>query len=104
MRVVSADWVVPVEGEPLPDGAVAIADDGTIAAVGPASELGRGERFEGCVIVPGFVNCHSHLEYAVYAGFGDGLSFGPWISTHIERKARLTRPFSSVQACLPCLS
>ena len=45
MRIVSADWVVPVEGEPIADGAVAIGDDGRIAAVGPASELGAGERF-----------------------------------------------------------
>jgi 5-methylthioadenosine/S-adenosylhomocysteine deaminase len=89
MRVVSADWVVPVEGEPLPDGAVAIADDGTIAAVGSASELGQGDRFEGCVIVPGFVNCHSHLEYAVYAGFGDGLPFSRWIAMHVARKGLL---------------
>ncbi len=28
--------------------------------------------FEDAVIVPAFVNAHSHLEYAVYAGFGDG--------------------------------
>ena len=42
--------------------------------------------------MPGFVNAHTHLEYAVYAGFGDGLSFGPWISTHVERKQRLERP------------
>ena len=83
MRTLSADWLVPVEGEPLRDGAVAIADDGTIAAVGPAAELGAGERFEGCVIVPGFVNCHTHLEYAVYAGFGDGLPFSRWIATHV---------------------
>ena len=41
------------------------------------------------MILPGFVNAHSHLEYAVYAGFGDGTPFGPWIKTHIERKARL---------------
>ena len=41
--------------------------------------------------MPGFVNAHTHLEYAVYAGFGDGLSFGPWISTHVERKQRLER-------------
>jgi 5-methylthioadenosine/S-adenosylhomocysteine deaminase len=86
VRVVSADWVVPVEGDPIADGAVAIADDGRIAAVGPASELGRGEGFDGCVIAPGFVNCHSHLEYAVYAGFGDGLPFVPWIGLHIRRK------------------
>ena len=90
MRILSADWVVPVEGEPVADGAVAIDDDGRIAAVGAASELGEGERFDGCVIVPGFVNCHTHLEYAVYAGFGDGLPFVPWIGLHIQRKNALT--------------
>lgn len=90
MRVVSADWVVPVEGAPFADGAVAIADDGRIAAVGAAADLGVGERFAGCAIVPGFVNAHSHLEYAVYAGFGDGLPFVPWIGVHIRRKEALT--------------
>ena len=88
MRVLSADWVVPVEGNPIQNGAVAI-DDGRIAAVAPTSELGSDEHFEDAVIVPGFVNAHSHLEYAVYAGFGDGLSFAPWIVIHIERKARI---------------
>ena len=85
----SADWVVPVEAAPIRDGAVAIADDGTIAAVGTTADIGRGERFEGCVIIPGFVNAHSHIEYAVYAGFGDGLPFVPWIGTHIRRKEAL---------------
>ena len=89
MRVVSADWVVPVEGDPIRDGAVAIDDDGTISAVGRASELGAGERFEQAVILPGFVNAHSHLEYAVYAAFGDGLPFPDWIGLHVVRKARI---------------
>jgi len=89
MRILSADWVVPVEGAPIADGAVAIADDGRIAAVGPSSDLGEGERFERCVIVPGFVNCHSHLEYAVYAGFGDGQPFSDWIGLHVARKQLL---------------
>jgi cytosine/adenosine deaminase-related metal-dependent hydrolase len=87
-QVLSADWVLPVEGPPLQDGAVAI-EDGRIAAVGSAAELGRGRRFEEAAIVPGFVNAHSHLEYAVYGGFGDGLPFGPWIVLHTERKGRL---------------
>jgi 5-methylthioadenosine/S-adenosylhomocysteine deaminase len=89
VRIVSADWVVPVEGDPIEDGAVAIGEDGRIAAVGPSSELGPGERFEEAVILPGFVNAHSHLEYAVYAGFGDGLPFGPWIALHVARKQRI---------------
>ena len=90
MRILSADWVLPVEGEPIEKGAVAIDGD-SIAAVGTVADLGDGEHFADAAIVPGFVNAHTHLEYAVYAGFGDGQSFGPWISTHVERKQRLER-------------
>jgi cytosine/adenosine deaminase-related metal-dependent hydrolase len=88
VRTLSADWVVPVEGPPIPNGAVRI-EDRRIAAVGPASDIGAGERYGDAVILPGFVNAHTHLEYAVYAGFGDGLSFAHWILVHMERKARI---------------
>ena len=81
-RVYSADWVLPVESPPIEAGAVAV-EDGRIAAVGPVDELGAGERFEGAAIVPGLVNAHSHLEYAVYAGFGDG----PGGQRHARRAA-----------------
>ena len=88
-RVISADWVLPVEGPPIANGAVAI-EDGRIAAVGAVSELGTGTHYADAVIVPGFVNAHSHLEYAVYGGFGDGLAdFAEWITLHIQRKARI---------------
>ena len=62
MRVLSADWVVPVEGTPIKDGAVAI-EGGRIAAVGPASELGPGERHRDSVIVPGLVNASLTLAH-----------------------------------------
>ena len=62
--VLSADWVLPVEGAPIEGGAVAI-EGGCIVAVGTADELGPGTRFDDAAIVPGFVNAHSHLEYAV---------------------------------------
>ena len=89
MIVYAADWVLPVEGTPIPFGGVAVAD-GRITGVGPADELeGEVRRFPDAAIVPGFVNAHTHLEYAVYAGFGDGLPFGPWLHTHMERKARI---------------
>ena len=86
--VISADWVLPVEGAPIEQGAVAI-EDGRIAAVGTIDELGPGDHHAGSMIAPGFVNAHSHLEYAVYAGFGDGLEFAPWLELHMARKRRL---------------
>jgi 5-methylthioadenosine/S-adenosylhomocysteine deaminase len=81
--------VVPVEGPPIRDGAVGIAEDGTIAAVSERRDLGDGEHYPEAVILPGFVDAHTHLEYEVYAGFGDGLRFAEWIGVHIERKQRI---------------
>jgi cytosine/adenosine deaminase-related metal-dependent hydrolase len=90
VTVLSADWVVPVEGAPIRDGAVEIDDEtGTVAAVGLRDELGDSVHYEDAVILPGFVNAHTHLEYDVYAGFGDGLGFADWIGLHVERKARI---------------
>jgi 5-methylthioadenosine/S-adenosylhomocysteine deaminase len=78
--------VLPVDGPPIQGGRVRW-EHGEIVEVGP----GRAARhYDDAVVLPGFVNAHSHLEYAVYAGFGDGTSFGPWIKTHVERKGRLT--------------
>ena len=89
MKVISGDWVLPIEGPPIEDGAVAV-NGNVIEAVGTVAELGEGTRYEDAVIIPGFVNAHSHLEYAVYAGFGDGLGdFAEWIRLHTERKRRV---------------
>jgi 5-methylthioadenosine/S-adenosylhomocysteine deaminase len=82
---VSAEWVLPLDGPPL-EGGLVRCDGGRIV------ELARGRadrHFEQAVILPGFVNAHSHLEYANYAGFGDGMPFGPWIATHVARKSLL---------------
>jgi len=87
--ILSADWVLPIEGAPIERGAVAI-ENGRITAVGTADELGDGTHYADAAILPGFVNAHSHLEYAVYAGFGDALTdFAEWIRLHTERKWRL---------------
>jgi 5-methylthioadenosine/S-adenosylhomocysteine deaminase len=90
VTVLSADWLVPVEGDPIRDGAVEINDrTGTIAAVGPREQLGDSVHYDDSVILPGFVNAHTHLEYEVYTGFGDGLGFADWIGLHVRRKARI---------------
>ena len=85
MRSVSADWVLPVDGPPLRDAFVSW-EDGRITEIA----AGRADDHrDGAVILPGLVNAHSHLEYAVYAGFGDGEPFGGWLATHILRKRAL---------------
>jgi cytosine/adenosine deaminase-related metal-dependent hydrolase len=84
---VSADWVLPVDGPPIEGGLIRYEDGGLVEVT-----TGRANRhYADAAIVPGFVNAHSHLEYAMYAGFGDGQPFGPWIATHVERKNRLER-------------
>jgi 5-methylthioadenosine/S-adenosylhomocysteine deaminase len=86
--ILAADWVVPVDGPPVRDGAVEVRD-GVVAAVGERD--GReDELLGGCLILPGLVNAHTHLEYAGMAGFGDGLAFEPWIADHIRRKNALS--------------
>jgi cytosine/adenosine deaminase-related metal-dependent hydrolase len=85
MTEVSADWVLPVDGPPIEGGRVRW-EGGRIVEVA----AGRTDRhYSEAVLVPGFVNAHSHLEYAVYAGFGDGMPFGAWLRTHVERKRLL---------------
>ncbi|MEW6659445.1 MAG: amidohydrolase family protein [Thermodesulfobacteriota bacterium] len=65
-------WVLPVSSPPIAEGAVLMAG-GRIQAVGPASDILRG--FKGAVcdhgagaILPGLVNCHTHLEFSALAG------------------------------------
>jgi cytosine/adenosine deaminase-related metal-dependent hydrolase len=89
VTVLAADWVLPMDAPAIEHGAVAF-DAGRITAVGPVDQVGPpDETYEDSVILPGFVNAHSHLEYAVYAGFGDGLAFGEWLLTHVERKRQV---------------
>ncbi len=79
-----ADWVVPVSSAPLADAGVRVAE-GRILEVGPAAELrarcGDEEirSFPGCVLLPGFVNSHTHLELSAFRGFARPSSFGPWM-------------------------
>jgi 5-methylthioadenosine/S-adenosylhomocysteine deaminase len=81
----SAEWVLPVDGPPVEGGLVRYEDGAIVEVTQGTAEL----HFPEAAIVPGFVNAHSHLEYAVYAGFGDGSPFGTWIGLHVERKDRL---------------
>lgn len=67
-----SQWVLPVSQPPIREGAVVVAGD-RIQAVGPATEVLAGFRGLICnhgagAILPGLVNCHTHLEFSALAG------------------------------------
>ena len=101
--ILGADWVLPMDGPPVRDGAVRI-EDGVIAEV--SDRLQPDRRFADAVILPGLVNAHTHLEYGSMSAMGDGLPFSPWIEQLIVRKSGLVRDdylaqsHAGVHACL----
>lgn len=71
LRYLSADYILPVSGDPIKNGIVALHQDGEIEAV-YTSETAKSitepiDRYQG-IIVPGFVNSHCHLELSHLQG------------------------------------
>src|SRR5918993_1368005 len=86
MKILRAEYVLPISSEPIAHGAVAIEDD-RIVAVGSAHQIAS-QFPEAAVtvlgmaaILPGFVNCHSHLEITGMRGALDHVEhdFGSWL-------------------------
>lgn len=97
-KIYSARWVLPITAGPIRDGAVAV--EGTrVAGLGPRAEVS--ERFPSAevlelgeaALLPGFVNCHTHLELTAMRGFlepeeGD---FFAWLrKVTVSRNERMT--------------
>ncbi len=86
MKILSADWLLPISSEEISGGAVAIHET-KIVAVDAKNELVRNfpeascENFGEAVIMPGFVNAHSHLEITAMRGFLDDVEndFYSWL-------------------------
>ncbi len=76
MKTLCADYVLPISAAPIENGAVVI-DGSTIIAVGTQAEIIEKhpeiliEKFHEAAIMPGLVNCHSHLEITLMRGFLD---------------------------------
>ncbi|HDP69346.1 MAG TPA: amidohydrolase [Actinobacteria bacterium] len=92
--LLKAKWVLPIVQKPIEDGAVVIGGD-KIKSVGKFEELKEKyptekiKDFGQAVLMPGFVDAHSHLEYSVFRGLCDDLSFSYW-------KMQLTRKSSKL--------
>ncbi|MFL6374512.1 MAG: amidohydrolase family protein [Pyrinomonadaceae bacterium] len=86
MRILAADHVVPVRGYPISRGAV-VVDGDKIVSVGPRDELIAAHSdadltdFRDAAILPGFINCHSHLELTSMRGALDDVEhdFTAWL-------------------------
>jgi len=95
MRAHVSRWVLPVSQPPLKDGAVLVAGD-RIRAVGTAAEILKG--FKGPVIdhgqgfiLPGLVNCHTHLEFSALAGrVAPKESWEDWLNATLAAFPRLS--------------
>src|SRR6266513_3753147 len=92
--IVRARVVVTMDGPPVDDGAVRvmngrIAEAGKISEVAPANDeiLDLGE----CVLLPGLINAHCHLDYTCLRGkIPRQKSFTNWIRVINAEKAKLT--------------
>ena len=86
MKILSAEYVVPITSEPIRRGAVAI-ESGRIAAVGERDDIiarflnADIDDFGESAVLPGFVNCHSHLELTAMRGALDDVEhdFKSWL-------------------------
>jgi cytosine/adenosine deaminase-related metal-dependent hydrolase len=80
MRRISAQYLFTQAGKPLKRGVVTVADDGTVTNVedtGGDFRESAGTEFYSGIIIPGLVNCHSHLELSHMRGLippGAGLN------------------------------
>lgn len=97
MKILAADHVLPISSEPIVDGAVAIDGD-RIVAVGSEAEITKQfphahvNDFGIAAILPGFVNCHSHLEATSMRGALDTVEhdFKSWLLKLNEIRAGLS--------------
>lgn len=91
-RRFTAGWVVPMDAPPVADGAVLVGPDGRIVAVGPAAAVPAPpgaveEACPGMVLLPGFINVHTHLELTGLDGQVPEADFPAWIRHIIALKA-----------------
>jgi 5-methylthioadenosine/S-adenosylhomocysteine deaminase len=94
-KIYCARWVVPVSVPPVEDGAVAV-EGARIVAVGARADVcaqfpdATTEDFGAAALMPGLVNCHTHLELTALRGFleAEEGDFFAWL-----RKLTLARMF-----------
>lgn len=101
MELYTASYLVSMADPPVAGGAL-VVEDGRILATGSLGDLrrlypARVVEFPGCVIVPGLVNAHTHLELTHFPSwkFRKGIDYSPrtyvdWVIQVIKIRRALT--------------
>lgn len=84
-----AKYVVPVEGPAIENGFVEVVD-GRVAGLGQWDGASRRDVIDlgDSVLLPGFVNAHTHLELTCYAGQIPSAGLWTWIRKLIELRSQ----------------
>ncbi len=98
-RLYSARWLCANPPEMLPDGALVVADD-IIKAVGPRDALKAQfpdaieSSWGAAVLLPGLVNCHTHLELTLMRGYleQEEHDFFAWLAKLTQARNELLTP------------
>jgi 5-methylthioadenosine/S-adenosylhomocysteine deaminase len=88
--LIEPSWVIPIEpaGAVLKEHALAV-DQGRIVALLPTAEAATRYaprehlRLPGKVLLPGFVNLHTHAAMTLLRGYADDLPLMRWLQEHI---------------------
>ena len=94
-RRLAASWLIPIDGDAIPEGAILIGHDGRLQAVGPDALVPRppgipAVHLGSAAILPGLVNTHTHLELTGFAGQVQQTEFASWIRELRELKTTRT--------------
>ncbi|HZG51758.1 MAG TPA: amidohydrolase family protein, partial [Pyrinomonadaceae bacterium] len=98
VKLYCARWVVPVAAPFIEDGAVAV-EGARIVGVGTRAEVAARypeaacEDFGAAAIIPGLVNCHTHLELTAMRGYLEDVEgdFFAWLrKLTVARTTRMT--------------
>lgn len=82
-HLLRARWIFPVSDPPIEDGVIAI-ENGTITRVGSGPDPDAVDLGD-VAIIPGLVNCHTHLEFsALSRPLSPASPFAEWIRSVIE--------------------
>lgn len=80
-----------------------VVDDDRIVWVGPrahAPAADREESLNDCVLTPGLVNAHTHLDLTVMRGFLEDLGFIDWVRTLTRARAEVVTPADARDSAL----